>query len=97
MTAQFFGRNELEALLGELGGDLAAKGIRGEVFIVGGAAMALAYSTGARRSTSTRSSNPRPRFMLRLAGWPHGTAFPILGSTTRSRACSPGRTPTFVR
>ncbi|MGB0972619.1 MAG: DUF6036 family nucleotidyltransferase [Mycobacterium sp.] len=49
MTAQFFGRNELEALLGELGGDLAAKGIRGEVFIVGGAAMALAYST--RRTT----------------------------------------------
>jgi hypothetical protein len=49
MTAQFFGRNELEALLQELGGDLAAKGIRGELFIVGGAAMALAYST--RRTT----------------------------------------------
>ena len=43
------GRDDIRHLLGELGDDLASGGIRGEMFIVGGAAMALAYNT--RRST----------------------------------------------
>lgn len=37
-------RARLTALLAELGQELAAAGIRGEIFVVGGAAMALAYS-----------------------------------------------------
>lgn len=39
------GRNELRALLSEVGVVLDAQGIRGELFVVGGAALALAYST----------------------------------------------------
>ena len=39
----------IEALLGELGDELVARGVRGEMFVVGGAAMALAYNT--RRAT----------------------------------------------
>ena len=41
--------NDLRRLLHALGEELAAEGVRGDLFIVGGAAMALAYST--RRST----------------------------------------------
>ena len=43
-------REEIEALLIELSDELSIAEIRGEMLIVGGAAMALAYST--RRSTS---------------------------------------------
>lgn len=40
---------EIREYLNELGDELASLGIRGEMFVVGGAAMALAYNT--RRST----------------------------------------------
>jgi hypothetical protein len=43
-------RNEILDLLHELGHRLDAAGVRGEMFLVGGAAMALAYST--RRATA---------------------------------------------
>lgn len=50
MTSGFaFSRDDIVELLGELGEDLANRGVRGEMFIVGGAAMALAYNT--RRAT----------------------------------------------
>jgi hypothetical protein len=39
------GVSELRALLTEVGEELAEQGIRGELFVVGGAALALAYST----------------------------------------------------
>jgi hypothetical protein len=42
-------RNEIVELLTELGGRLAARGIEGEMYVVGGAAVALAFD--ARRST----------------------------------------------
>lgn len=45
MTAESLGRNDLQVLLEEISQDLAARGIRGHMFSVGGAAMALAYST----------------------------------------------------
>lgn len=45
MSAESLGRDDLLALLGDVSDDLEARGIRGEMFIVGGAAMALAYST----------------------------------------------------
>lgn len=40
---------EIRQYLTELGNELASQGVRGEMFVVGGAAMALAYNT--RRST----------------------------------------------
>jgi hypothetical protein len=43
-------RDEILDLLNDLGRRLDARGLRGELFVVGGAAMALAYST--RRSTA---------------------------------------------
>ncbi len=45
----FLGRDEIRRHLTELGAELAAVGVRGEMFVVDGAAMALAYNT--RRST----------------------------------------------
>jgi hypothetical protein len=41
--------DDLRSLLSELGEDLAKRGLRGDLFVVGGAAMALAYDT--RRAT----------------------------------------------
>jgi len=41
--------DDLRRFLTELGDDLASAGVRGELFVVGGAAMALAYNT--RRAT----------------------------------------------
>ncbi len=43
------GRSELVALLTELGAELDGDGLRGELLVIGGAAMALAYDT--RRAT----------------------------------------------
>lgn len=40
-----FTRAEILRALGALGDELSSRGIRGQIFIVGGAAMALAYST----------------------------------------------------
>ncbi|GGJ75047.1 hypothetical protein GCM10010123_01300 [Pilimelia anulata] len=42
-------RAELVSLLEEVGAELAGRGLRGDVFVVGGAALALAYNV--RRST----------------------------------------------
>jgi len=42
-------KEEIRQLLAELGDELAAHGVRGELFVVGGAAMALAFNT--RRAT----------------------------------------------
>ncbi len=44
-----FSRDQIVELLRELGAELDGLGLRGEMFVVGGAAMALAYNT--RRST----------------------------------------------
>lgn len=44
MNRTVLGRDELELLLAEVGADLDAQGIRGELFLVGGAALALAYN-----------------------------------------------------
>lgn len=47
--AELFDRDTIEELLRELGDRLAARGVEGRLFVVGGAAMALAY--GRRRTT----------------------------------------------
>ena len=43
------GRDDIRALLDDLSGELAARGARAELFLVGGAAVAVAYD--ASRST----------------------------------------------
>ena len=48
-------RDEILALLDALAAELDVRGHRGDLFLVGGAAMALAYDT--RRVFSTGSSN----------------------------------------
>lgn len=45
MSERHFTRTRIIAALEALGEELASEGIRGQLFIVGGAAMALAYST----------------------------------------------------
>jgi hypothetical protein len=45
VSERHFTRARIIAALEALGADLGSEGIRGQVFIVGGAAMALAYST----------------------------------------------------
>lgn len=47
--SRIFDQAQIRALLTELGADLDARGVRAELFIVGGAAMTLAYNT--RRAT----------------------------------------------
>lgn len=44
MSPEILGRAELEAVLNDLSADLQAQGLRGELFLVGGAALALAYN-----------------------------------------------------
>ena len=55
-------RNDLRRLLGALGDELAAEGVRGDLFIVGGAVMALAYNT--RRSTRDIDGVFEPKQMV---------------------------------
>lgn len=60
-------RSAIENLLRELGDRLHERGVRGEMFLLGGAAMALAYST--RRSTSDLDAVFEPkRVMYEVAG-----------------------------
>ncbi len=54
-----FNHEDIVALLGELGDDLADKDLRAEMFIVGGAAMALRTTLGAPPATSMPSSSRR--------------------------------------
>lgn len=49
MSEAFLSRDRILELLGELGDELDRQGLRGELFVVGGAAMALAFNT--RRAT----------------------------------------------
>ena len=45
MTSPTLGRDDIVALLTDLGRELERQGLRAELFVVGGAAMALAFST----------------------------------------------------
>jgi len=54
------GREDIRALLDGLSAELAARGARAELFLVGGTALAAAYDTARATRTSTRySSLPR--------------------------------------
>ncbi|MGH9133031.1 MAG: DUF6036 family nucleotidyltransferase [Ilumatobacteraceae bacterium] len=55
-------RDDILELLHELGRRLDDQGVRGELFLVGGAAMALAYST--RRSTDDLDAVFEPKSMI---------------------------------
>lgn len=62
MDDRRFGRDQILELLGELGLVLDRQGIRGEMFVVGGAALALAYST--RRSTRDIDAVFEPKVLI---------------------------------
>lgn len=49
MTSPFLDRDQILVLLSELGEDLDQRGLRADLFVAGGAAMALAFNT--RRAT----------------------------------------------
>lgn len=60
-----FSHDDIVALLGELGDDLADKGMRAEMFIVGGAAMSLVYNT--RRTTRDIDAVFEPKMAIYAA------------------------------
>lgn len=62
MADRRFDREQILELLGELGAVLDRQGIRGEMFVVGGAALALAYST--RRSTRDIDAVFEPKLLV---------------------------------
>lgn len=59
------GADQLRHYLTELGDELAAQGVRGDLFVVGGAAMALAYNT--RRSTRDIDAVFEPKAVIYAA------------------------------
>lgn len=61
----FFDSDTIRRYLTELGDELAAEALRGDMFIVGGAAMALAYNT--RRSTRDIDGVFEPKHLVYLA------------------------------
>jgi len=67
-------REDIIGLLGELADELDAQGIHGDLFLVGGAAMALAYGT--RRATSDLDAVFEPKQVIyeiaRQVGDRHG-------------------------
>jgi hypothetical protein len=71
-------REELIQLLTELGAELHSRGVRGELFIVGGAAMALAFD--ARRLTSDVDAVFEPRSVIADAAQTVASRHPGLDS-----------------
>lgn len=55
-------RVAIEDLLGDLAAELEARGVRGDMFVVGGAAMALAYD--ARRATRDVDAVFEPKLVV---------------------------------
>lgn len=62
MPERHFNRARILTALQALGGELTRRGVRGQVFIVGGAAMALAYST--RRVTTDIDAVFEPKSLI---------------------------------
>lgn len=62
MPEAAFSRQRVVASLQALGDELTAQGVRGQVFVVGGAAMALAYST--RRVTRDIDAVFEPKILI---------------------------------
>lgn len=61
-TTKIFSRAEILKALQALGDELSSKDVRGQIFIVGGAAMALAYST--RRVTKDIDAVFEPKSLI---------------------------------
>lgn len=62
MSDKAFSRQQIITALQALGDDLTSQGVRGQIFIVGGAAMALAYST--RRVTKDIDAVFEPKAVI---------------------------------
>lgn len=65
MTGPSLGREQIVVLLTELGADLHGQGVRADLFVVGGAAMALAYNT--RRATRDIDAVFEPKLQVYAA------------------------------
>ena len=89
------GRDDIRALLDDLSNELAARGARADLFLVGGAAIAVAYDEA--RATRDLDAVFLPTTVVREAAppSPNVAAWRSTGSTTRSKASCPDqiRTP----
>ncbi|BDH55788.1 hypothetical protein [Tsukamurella sp. PLM1] len=87
---------QIEELLGALEAELRRRGIEGRIFLVGGAAMALAYNAG--RSTGDLDGVLRPRDEVLDAAHTVATerGLPRTGCPTESPRHTCRRTPTTI-
>jgi hypothetical protein len=87
-------RDDILGLLDELANRLESQGLHGDLFLVGGAAMALAYN--ARRATRDLDGVFEPKQVVyhALSRSPKNMALPRTGSTTASRPSCPATIPT---
>ena len=69
--SSLYGRAQILELLGALAAELAGEGVHGDLFLVGGAAMALAYST--RRATRDLDAVFEPKQIVYAAAERIGT------------------------
>jgi hypothetical protein len=83
-TGVGLGREDIHGLLDDLSIELASLGARADLFLVGGAAIAIAYD--AARATRDLDAVFLPTEVVRQAAL--AVAWQSIGSTTRSRASS---------
>jgi len=78
------GREDIRALLDDLSAELAARGARAELFLVGGAALAVAYD-------ATRATRDLDAVFVPPAGGGSGSGTPGTRRRLAARAAGTGR------
>ena len=86
-----FGRAEIERAFTALGERLARRGVVADVFVVGGAAMALAYDAARVTRDVDAVFMPHESSWRRPARLPMTSAFPTGGLMSRPAFTSPAR------
>ena len=85
-------RAQLERAFTALGERLVRRGVVADVFVVGGAAMALAYDTTRGHAMSIRCSSRMVLSLRKLGTSRKNSGYPRGGSTSRPASTSRGRT-----